>query len=142
MATKYTREDRWERRTSPPQGGFFARMPPKRRLLVIYLGILIFTLFGILASRFGAITEFSSQTPQRGIGTVIAKELREGPEEPLQILTIRMSQETRKEIDAEVPVEPEQWEAFTPGDRIGILYERSRWSGDIRILEVGIAPLE
>ena len=142
MATKYVREDGLDRRGEPPNRGFFARMPPKRRLLVIYLGILVFAAFGMVASRFGAMTEFSGQAPQRCVATVISKELREGLEEPVPTLTLRLSRESGGDVDAEVPVEAEQWEAFSPGDRIGVLYRLSRWSGELRIIEVGMEPVE
>ncbi len=146
MATKYIREARESRgfdRTHPMlrQWRRITHMPLRRRLTIIYLGIIVMA--GLLAltpflQRRGG---FQGQAMVPGQGVVVAKETRQDPQGEAHYLEIRVNLPGRGQAEDSVPVSPEDWNRFAPGDRIGVLYRLSRGGTAVEILEIGIEKL-
>lgn len=134
MAIKYTRQkdgrDRPPCSYDPPRlFGFGGRANLKRRLLFIYVGIgaMVFALS--LVNIRDRLDTFEKQPELRGAAVITAK----GADDTL-ILDL-------DGIPAEYKPDPQTFERLKPGDRVAVLYQRSRSARQIRILEIGTAPI-
>ena len=116
-------------------------MPPRRRLLIIYVGILVFSVLLFVARSSGNPAFTGSHRVHHGIGEVLQKIPPADPGAPPYQLRIRFSNTLGHPQEVLVTTEPEAWERFAPGDRLGVVYWQS-WSGKrVRVVETGLFAL-
>jgi hypothetical protein len=134
MAIKYTQEETGRGRPpysydAPGLFGSARRVDLKRRLLFIYIGIgAIVCALSILNVR-GRFDTFEKQPELRAAALITEKQ--DGAALVLQV----------EGLDATYTPDPEVFGRLKPGDRVAVLYQRSRFGLQIRILEVGVVPI-
>ena len=134
MAIKYTRDKtdqgRPPRSYGPPglSGGGVSDL--KRRLFFVYVGIggAVFALS--ITNVRGRADTFENQPTLRGVAVITAKEA--------DIATLVLDMEG---LQATYKPDPQTFERLNPGDRVAVLYQRSRNGRQIRIVEVGTVPI-
>ncbi len=147
MPTKYTREDSpralRERRRTP----FLSHAPGRglnrrRRFVLLYAAVLAFFLLLAAGQFVGARFAYLGQPVRRGVGEVVAKEVREGPDgAPAYWLRVRVSLGEGVSAEAGAPMDREHWAAFAPGDRVAVLYQRANGRAAVRLHECGLVAL-
>jgi len=147
MATKYAREDSVERAREAHRVSFkredkFGVASYKRRLIIIYLGILVVVALMFAAGPLGAKNPFLGRSVLRGEGVVIGKETRGDPSVEIRhFLRIRMSLEDGGQAEDLAEIDAEHWQAFKEDDRVAVLYQLSRDGRRVRIRECGLVAL-
>ena len=141
MATKYVRKttDRAGRHQGPPAGPFdmLRRMQPKRRLILIYVGVSAMSLLILLGDRFFVGSQFGGQPLIRGEGVVVTKHLREA-EVPTYTLAIEVLTDAgTKTYPCHTQTDSETWNRLQEGDRVAVVYQFDRGKTRVRIREVG-----
>ena len=132
MAIKFTRKqpgaDRPKISYEPPRlFGSAGPQNPKRRFFFIYITVGLVVALSLSNIRDRADT-FENQPTLRGAATITAKQ--DGA------LLLEMNG-----IEATYKPEPEVFDRLNPGDHVAVLYQRSRTGRQIRILEIGTAPM-
>ena len=148
MAIKYVRESKADQaldgRSTPFQrAGRAGRWPIRKKLTVIYIGILVMSVLAFTSSLLVQKGSFRGQPVVRGVGVVEEKASRSGPNgETLHFLRLRVPLDSDRWAEDEADIDAEHWAGFSEGDRVGILYQISRDGGAVRIRECGLVALD
>ena len=96
----------------------------------------------ILSLLRGSVTApaFDGQPLLRGEGIIYDKLVDEN-NEPRHLLQVGVSLDDGRVAFDYATTDPETWNRLAKGDRIGVLYQRSRTGGSVRIREAGLVAL-
>ena len=144
MAVKYVRGD--ESGTSgmleEPMGPLrrLTRLDPKKRLVIIYLGLMGFAMLLVLTRMVSTPTQFGGRPVERGEGVIVEKEVH-GEGESAYFFLIEVSLPDGETLVAYGRTDAETFERLEEGDRIGVLYQTNRKKTQIRVRETGLVAL-
>ena len=144
MAVKYVRGD--EPGTSgmldEPVGPVrrLTRLDPKKRLVVIYLGLMGFAMLLVLTRMLSTPTQFGGRPVERGEGVIVEKEVH-GEGESVYFFLIKVLVGEGDPLVAYGRTDGETFDRIEKGDRIGVLYQTNRKKTEIRICETGLVAL-
>jgi len=144
VAVKYVRGDEGgpSRMAEEPMGPVrrLNRLEPKKRLLIIYLGLMGFAMLLVLTKIVSTPTQFAGRPMERGEGVILKKEVR-GEAEPGYFFEIEVSLPDAGSVVAYGRTDAETFEGLEEGDRIGVLYQTNRRGTELRIRETGLVAL-
>lgn len=116
------------------------RLDPKKRLIIIYLGLMGLAMLLLLTHMFSTPTQFGGRPVERGEGVIVKKEAR-GEGEPAYFFLIKVLLAEGDPLVAYGRTDAETFERLEEGDRIGVLYQTNRKKTQIRIRETGLVAL-
>ncbi len=144
MPVKYKREDadelaQWE---APPGGTLerIGQLDPKKRLLIIYLGLFGAVLLIVMSGRLHGPASLSGRPVQQGEGIILEK-IETGGVPPAYAFRIEVSADKGKRPVSEIAVNKDTYDRFAVGNRIGLLYQINRLGTLARIIEIGLVVL-
>ena len=145
MAVKYVRggdEPDTSGMLEEPMGPLrrLSRLDPKKRLVVIYLGLMGLAMLLLLTHMFSVPTQFGGQPVERGEGVIVKKEVHDEGESA-HFFLIKVSLPEGDPLVAYGRTDAETFERLEEGDRIGVLYQTNRKKTQIRIRETGLVAL-
>ena len=117
-----------------------SRLDPKKRLMVIYLGLMGLAMLLVLTRIFSTPTQFGGRPVERGEGVIVKKEAR-GEDEPAYFFLIEVVLPDGETQASYGRTDAETFERLEEGDRIGVLYQTNRRKTQIRIVETGMVAL-
>lgn len=113
-----------------------------RRILVVYIVLVMMIALLVSGSLIERTVEFSGRPVIRGEGVIVRKALLETSSgATLHQFDIRLALEGADELDASAEVSNSDWERLGKGDRIGVLYQLGRSGTRARIVETGTFAL-
>ena len=134
MATKYKREGE----AAAPSRKDVNPVHVRRRWF-LFAALIAVCVMSVL--RGSVITPgFDNRPVLRGEGIIYDKLVDEN-NEPRHLLQVGVSLDDGRVAFDYATTDPETWNRFAKGDRIGVLYQRSRTGGNIRIREAGLVAL-
>ena len=144
MPTKYTRSDsvheaRETRQTPYRRQPTFCGGNPKRRLMVIYIGLIGSALLLFSYDQFIARPSKEKAQPQRGIAVVVEKVQLE-TEPPAHALRVQLEDSPDSALQ-EVPFPEDYWKIIEVADRLTVIYTESAENGEITVHECGLVAL-
>jgi len=120
--------------------GRLSRLDPKKRLVIIYLGLTGLAMLLLLTHMFSTPTQFGGRPVERGEGVIVGKEAR-GEGVPAYFFAIKVLLPEGDPLVAYGHTDAETFERLEKGDRIGVLYQTNRRKSEIRIREIGLVAL-
>ena len=144
MAIKYNRSDsvhaaREARETPYRRQPTFCKGNPKRRLMLIYIGLIAAAVFLFFLDHFITKPRTPEATSQRGVAVVVEKvQLESAP--PTYALRLQLEDMPDAPVQ-EVPFPEEYWEDIQEGDQLMAIYTVSKETGEISIKETGLVAL-
>lgn len=146
MAVKYRREGLRQRAAG--SHGMFDRVPrrtlnQKQRLLIIYIGILVFCGMMLASHLMGLGITANDSGPATGIGRVTAKRIAEGPD-PQYFVSVSVpvaseSGDAPVTLIGEAQVPKASYDSVEVGTPLTVVYERS---GPDSLFVVGLSQVE
>lgn len=113
------------------------RMGARERLLIIYLGIFMVSVFIFLGTAIANKMQFAGRPLERAVGTVVEK-LAEGE---ARVLVVEVPLREDRSVRVEAPLAAEFWEGYAVGDRVGLLVRVNRSRRHVHVEEAGLHPL-
>lgn len=146
MAVKYKRKSVSEH-AHGTQGRFIRPLrpkpgDPKRRLLVIYLGIMAFTMVTYVGYLLGVVEPDVWGPRTSGVGVVVDKRVMTVEERTGYIVEVALDGPTAMGtlVSEEITIDEASWNALERGDPIGMDYKIHRDGHRMRIVQLRAVP--
>ncbi|NIA15312.1 MAG: hypothetical protein GWP08_14680 [Nitrospiraceae bacterium] len=140
MAVKYVRDDGHEHGIVSAPGGMLRRIGragPKRRLIIIYMGVAGFAVLLILTQVGSNQTPLRGSPIETGEGIILSKSVEDGA----YTLSIQVLLDDGERPEGIAVTDEETWNRLAVGDRIGLRFQRNRSGSRVRIHQTGVVAL-